>query len=84
MTLERDSLLDALAAAEVPALPERLAARALARATAHLGREPQCRTTALPFALPAPGFAVPALLGAAAVAVAIDTCLRVASIFGAS
>jgi len=84
MTLERDSLLEALAAAEVPALPDRLAARALARATAHLARGPLRRAQARPLAVAIPAFAVPALLGSAAVALAIDTCLRVASIFGAS
>jgi hypothetical protein len=84
MTLERDPLLDALAAAEVPELPARLAARTLARASAHLERKAPRLVPARPFTVPFPAFAVPALLASAAVVLAVDTCLRVARIFGAS
>jgi hypothetical protein len=82
MTIERDPLLEKLAAAEAPPLPERLAARTLLRATAHLARRPRREARGPLLRLPIPAFAVPALLGSAAVALAIDTCLQVARIFG--
>jgi len=84
MTPEGDLLLDALAAAEVPALPERLAARTLARASAHLEQKPQRPAPSRPLGAPIPAFAVPALLASAAVVLTIDTCVQVARIFGGS
>ena len=84
MTVERDPLLEALAAAEAPALPDRLAVRTLARASAHLEHAPRRTAHERLSRLPVPAFAVPALLASAAVALAIDTCVRVVRIFGAS
>jgi hypothetical protein len=84
MTPERDPLLEALAAAEVPALPPGLSARTLARAGAHLEPKPSRPAPLRPLAIPIPAFAVPALLASAAIALAVDTCVRVARIFGAS
>jgi len=85
MTPERDPLLEALAAAEVPGLPPRLSMRTLARASAHLEPKPSRRPSpSRPFCAPIPAFAVPALLASAAVVLAVDTCVRVARIFGAS
>jgi hypothetical protein len=82
MTVDRDPLFDVLAATEVPALPDRLAARTLARASAHLERNPLRTARAWSLDPPIPAFAVPALLASAAVVLAIDTCARVARIFG--
>jgi hypothetical protein len=84
MTLERDPLLDALAAAEVPELPARLAARTLLRAGAHLAREQRVPAPTPKRSALFPAFAVPALLASAAVVLAVDTCVRVARIFGGS
>jgi hypothetical protein len=84
MTVERDPLFDVLAAAEVPELPARLAARTLARAGAHLERNPRRTAHGRILRLQFPSFAVPALLASAAVVLAVDTCIRVARIFGAS
>ena len=82
MTVERDPLFAVLAAAEVKALPDRLAARTLARASAHLERKPRRTAREGSLDLTFPAFAVPALLASAAVVLAVDTCVRVAQIFG--
>jgi len=84
MTVDRDPLFEALAATEVPGLPQRLSARALARASAHLEPKPLRQAKARPLAIPIPAFAVPALLASAAIVLAVDTCVRVARIFGGS
>ena len=84
MTRGRDPLLVALAAVEVPELPERLAARTFARASAHLEPKPRRPVPARSFRAPMPAFAVPALLASAAIVFAIDTCVQVASIYGGS
>jgi hypothetical protein len=84
MTIERDPLLEMLAAAEVPALADRLAERTLVRASAHLAEKPPRNARERFAGLPIPAFAVPALLASAAIVCAVDTCVRVARIFVAS
>jgi RNA polymerase sigma-70 factor (ECF subfamily) len=76
--------LDSADAAEVLALPDRLAARTLARAGAHLEHNLRRTAHGRIFGPPFPAFAVPALLASAAVVLAVDTCVRVARIFGGS
>jgi hypothetical protein len=82
MIADTENLLRTLAAAEPPALGERFAARTLARASAHLPRRRPAEGRAFDLGLPAP--LVPALLASAALVLAVDTCVRVARLFGGS